>query len=232
MFEGSKNPSADRGKHRARPDLAVVTETRAGGPEGAWKLSVGRELFQITFEAAAVGMAHVAPDGRWIRVNRKLCEIVGYRREELLALTFQDITHPDDLEVDLEQVGRMLAGRICSYRIEKRYLRKDWSRVWIDLSLSLVREPLSEPYCFVFVVNDITRRKLEELVPDPLTAQHLEVLRLLIFRRTNPQIAKELTYSVGAVKRHVQGIIAKLRVPDRVRAAERAVEIGLLSPPL
>ena len=82
------------------------------------ELRESEERFRMTFEAAGVGMAHVAPDGRWLRINGKLAEITGYRREELLERTFQDITHPDDLEKDLEHVRRMMVGEIDGYSMQ------------------------------------------------------------------------------------------------------------------
>lgn len=88
------------------------------------KLRESERRFLITFERAAVGMAHVSPDGRWLRVNKKLCEIVGYQREELLALTFADITHPDDLGTDPDHVRRMLRGELRTYSMDKRYVKK------------------------------------------------------------------------------------------------------------
>ena len=84
--------------------------------------------FRTLFEQAAVGVAQVAPDGRWLDVNQRLCEIVGYSREELLALTFQDITHPEDLDTNLDCVRQMLAGELRTYSLEKRYRCKDGSR--------------------------------------------------------------------------------------------------------
>src|SRR6516162_2530972 len=81
------------------------------------------------FENAAIGIARVAPDGRWLEVNQRLCDIVGYTREELLTKTFADITHPDDLELDMSEKRRMLAGEIDTHFLEKRYYRKDGSVV-------------------------------------------------------------------------------------------------------
>lgn len=120
------------------------------------------ERFRATFEQAAVGIAQVAPDGRWLHMNRKLCDIVGYSREELLQRSFQDITYPDDLDADLAFVRRMLAGDIQTYGMEKRYLRKDGSLVWIYLTVGLVRLPTGEPKYFISVVEDITERKQAE----------------------------------------------------------------------
>lgn len=120
------------------------------------------ERFRATFEQAAVGIAHVAPDGRWLRVNRKLCEIVGYSHDELLALTFQDITHPADLNADLALVGQVLAGEIDSYQMEKRYLRQGGEQIWINLTVSLVRDEQGAPDYFISVLEDIGPRKAAE----------------------------------------------------------------------
>ncbi|WP_166172722.1 PAS domain S-box protein [Rubrobacter tropicus] len=195
------------------------------------ELKESEERFRMTFEAAGVGMAHVAPDGRWLRINGKLAEIVGYPREELLSLTFQDITHPEDLEKDLEHVNRMLLGEIDGYSMEKRYVRKDGLRVWVELTVSALRSGSGGLACFVSVVEDITGRKLAELVSDPLTGRELEVLELVAGRRTNGEIAETLNYSVATVKLHVGRLISKLGVENRARAAGRAVEIGLIPPP-
>jgi len=129
--------------------------------------------YTATFEQAAVGIALVAPDGRWLRVNHRLCDIVGYSEAELFALTFQDITHPDDLEIDLGQVRRMLAKEIETYSMEKRYIRKDASLVWINLTVALVRKTDGTPDYFISVVEDIQQRKSAEADIQRLNA-HLE----------------------------------------------------------
>ena len=122
-------------------------------------LEESEERFRATFEQAAVGIAHVGLDGRWLRVNQKLCDIVGYGCDELRSLTFQDLTHPEDLGADLAQVRRLLAGEIETYSMEKRYFRKDDSLVWVNLTVSLVRTPEGQPKYFIAVVEDITERK-------------------------------------------------------------------------
>lgn len=118
--------------------------------------------FEATFEQAAVGIALVAPDGHWLRVNHKLCDIIGYTPDELLTKTFQNITFPDDLDSDLEFVRQMLAKQIDSYSMEKRYSRKDGSIVWVNLSVALTRKPDGSPDYFISVIEDISRRKKAE----------------------------------------------------------------------
>ena len=132
-------------------------------PQG-WEdlLKASERRFEATFDQAAVGMSMVAPDGRWLRVNRKICAIVGYAPEELLAKTFQDITHPDDLETDMGQVRRMLAREIDFYSMEKRYIRKNGSIVWVKLTVALVWTPEGNPDYFISVVEDIDARKTAE----------------------------------------------------------------------
>jgi PAS domain S-box-containing protein len=118
--------------------------------------------FQATFENAAVGIANVAPDGRWLRVNRALCRIVGYPADELVTKSFQDITHPDDLAADLAQVEHIRDGEINSYEIDKRYLRKDGAIVWVRVTVGCVRKSDGSIDYFVSVVEDISARKHAE----------------------------------------------------------------------
>jgi PAS domain S-box-containing protein len=129
-------------------------------------LRQSEERFRATFEQAAVGVAHVGINGQWLRVNQKLCDIVGYSREELLERTFQEITYADDLKTDLNYVRQLLAGEIDTYSLEKRYICKDGSLVWVELTVSLVRESnsgLGEPKYFISVVEEISDRKHAEI---------------------------------------------------------------------
>lgn len=115
--------------------------------------------FEASFEQAAVGIAHVAPDGRWLRVNRACSAITGYTREELLAGNFQRITHPEDLSADLTHLERLLAGETDRYSMDKRYIRKDGSVTWVNLAVTLVRDAAGEPEFFISVIQDINDRK-------------------------------------------------------------------------
>jgi PAS domain S-box-containing protein len=126
------------------------------------KLKESEERFQGAFQYSAVGMGLVTTEGKWMRVNEALCKIVGYSEEELLSLSFQDITYPDDLDGDLKYVRQMLNGERSNYNMEKRYIRKDGQIVWVLLSVSLVRDLHGEPVHFVSQVQDITERKKSE----------------------------------------------------------------------
>src|SRR5258708_23676936 len=117
--------------------------------------------FRATFENAAVGIAHLGPDLRWLRANEALCSILGYPVDELVTKSLQDITHPDDLAANLALVERMRAGMIDSYDMDKRYLRKDGSIIWGRLTVGRVRKS-DGSNDFVSVVEDITRRKHAE----------------------------------------------------------------------
>jgi diguanylate cyclase (GGDEF)-like protein/PAS domain S-box-containing protein len=122
-------------------------------------LRESEQRFRRSFRDSAIGMALVATDGRWLQVNRSLCEMVGYPQEELLEKTFQDITHPDDLEKDLDHLRRLLAGEIRTYQMEKRYFHREGHVVWILLSVSLVHDEESEPLYFVSQIQDVSERK-------------------------------------------------------------------------
>ncbi|MFB2892503.1 PAS domain S-box protein [Aerosakkonemataceae cyanobacterium BLCC-F50] len=128
--------------------------------EEALKESEAR--FRNAFDYAAIGMAIVGLEGEWLKVNRSICEIVGYSESELLNTTFQAITHPDDLEKDVNLMQQLLAGEIRYYHLEKRYIHKLGYTVWILLSGSLVRDTEGKPLYFISQIQDITERKLAE----------------------------------------------------------------------
>jgi len=125
-------------------------------------LRQSEERYREVERHAPIGLALVAPDGRWLRVNPALCALVGYTEDELGARTFQDITHPDDLDADLGYVRQMLAGEIATYQMEKRYVRRDGTRVWVLLSVSLVRDAAGAPLYFISQIQDIDARKRAE----------------------------------------------------------------------
>ncbi|WP_022681611.1 ATP-binding protein [Sphingobium bisphenolivorans] len=119
--------------------------------------------FAATFEQAAVGLAHASPDGRFLQVNGRFCEIAGYSRDELMGMHYRQITHPADIYRDLAEVEKLLSGESASYAIEKRYLRKDGVAIWINLTVSLVRDAEGAPDFFVAVVEDVSTRRAAQL---------------------------------------------------------------------
>jgi diguanylate cyclase (GGDEF)-like protein/PAS domain S-box-containing protein len=118
--------------------------------------------FRNAFDYAAIGMALVSPEGNWLRVNRSLCEIVGFSEDELLVSDFQAITHRDDLGHDLAEIYRMLSGEILTCQLEKRYIHKLGHDVWASSSASLVRDAQGNPLHLIFQIQDITERKRAE----------------------------------------------------------------------
>ena len=165
-------------------------------------LAKSEAAFRATFEQAAVGMARVAPDSHWLQVNQRLCDLVGYTEDELLTMRYQDVTHPDDLEGDLRYGRALLAGDINTCSIEKRYIRKDRSVIWVNLTLGLVRDPAGAPAYFISVVEDITKRKLAE---NALA----EKQRLLA--ELNLSLAKRVTDAVAELRQKDQVLISQGR---------------------
>ena len=109
-----------------------------------------------------VMQTHVGLDGRWLKVPPTLCELLGYTEQELLARTFRDVTHPDDLDPNLGQYQRLVRGEIKSYDLEKRYVHKDGHSIWVYLNCSVVQDDAGKPVHFVNYIRDITDRKLAE----------------------------------------------------------------------
>ncbi len=127
--------------------------------------------FDATFDQAAVGIALVRPDGSFLRVNSKLCDILGYASAELLQKTVQDVTHPDDRSATLALWKRLLRAEVLTATAEKRYIHEDRGPVWVNVTLSLTREPNGAPDYFIAVVEGIERRKkIETALAESTTA--------------------------------------------------------------
>jgi PAS domain S-box-containing protein len=141
---------------RAERQLSAATETVEGANSA---LRESEERFRGAFDGASIGMALVSPEGRFLEVNRALCGILGYTEDELLAKSFQDLTHPEDLEADRDQAQQLLANEIATYQVEKRYLCKDGHVAWVRVTVSLVHGANDDPLYFVFQMQDITPYK-------------------------------------------------------------------------
>ena len=208
--------------------------------------------FRRSFASAAIGMALVAPDGRFVEVNDSLCALVGFPREQLLSLAFQDITHPDDLELDLGYVQRVLAGEIRSYQLEKRYLRRDGETVWALLSVSLITDGDGRPIHFVSQIQDITERKRAQHALERSEAQLadaerryrtlVEQLPLGTYVRpldldepniyASPQVEPMLGYPASEWERD-PGLLARIVHPDdRERVLSSARDVRETGEPL
>jgi PAS domain S-box-containing protein len=145
-------------------------------------LAEREQQFHHAFEYAPIGMALVSPTGEWIRVNKMLCEMLGYNKEEFISKTFQDITHPDDLDLDLHQMDALLKENIASYSMEKRYYHAEGRIIWVLLSVTLVRDQQNAPLYFVSQIKDVTeRRNIEQERDKALEIIQAQNSRLLNF---------------------------------------------------
>jgi diguanylate cyclase (GGDEF)-like protein/PAS domain S-box-containing protein len=142
----------------------AARETREIQEADRRKLRLSETRFRTIFEQTPTGKAIVDLDGRFVEVNPKLCEITGYSADELVTMTFQQITEEADLSADLQLVAELLDGTIKTYTLEKRYRRRNGEPVWIELSVALIRDDRGEPLHFVSVMHDITSRKYSEQV--------------------------------------------------------------------
>lgn len=165
-----------------------MTETNKGYEQGATpeilhaKLRISEEQFRGAFEHAAIGMAIVSLDGKWIQVNANLSKMLGYSPEELVSLTFQEVTHPEDLNKDLSSVRKLVLGKKDSYKMEKRYFHKSGKVIFAILSVSIVRSEDLQPLHFVSQIVDITdRKKTEEHLETVLEVTNEQNNRLLNF---------------------------------------------------
>lgn len=128
-------------------------------PEEAERLAEAELRWRLTIDNAPIGIALVGLDGRWLHVNPALCRLVGYREDELLASSFQAITHPDDLDADLTLLAQLVRGEIDHYTLEKRYLHAHGYHVWIRLVVALARRPDGEPLHFIAQIEDVTEQR-------------------------------------------------------------------------
>ena len=150
-------------ENRARLVPAIERALREAADRDArrWaqrELEESEERFRFAMHFSSVGVALVAPDGRWLSINPALCDIVGYSEAELLATDVQSITYPDDRDADTVQMRQMLGRAIETYQTDKRYVRKDGRVVWTQLSGSLVWLQTGEPHYFIHQIQDITDR--------------------------------------------------------------------------
>tara|TARA_R110000744_G_scaffold93384_12_gene180442 strand:- start:26772 stop:27932 length:1161 start_codon:yes stop_codon:yes gene_type:complete len=118
-----------------------------------------KDMFRLAMEHSGIGMALIAKNGKWLKANQAICDILGYSENELLHIDFQTVTHPDDLQADLIFLTQLLAGDIQTYHMEKRYFHKDGQLIWVKLTVSLVRDDDDQPLYFISQIQDISEQK-------------------------------------------------------------------------
>jgi PAS domain S-box-containing protein len=156
--------------------LVLYTEVVTPQVESRMNLEAAEARYRAVFDQVAVGVARVAPDGRFLEINDRFCAISGHARESLMQKTFQDITYPEDLETDLDLMRAVLAGERKAYSLEKRYLTPTGEVVWVELTVALVRTETGQPDYFVSIIDDISYRKAAEAEQ----SRYQDHLRLLI----------------------------------------------------
>jgi len=161
FFDGLYSPLRDK-TDAVIGGLAIIREVTER-VRAEQQLTESERRFRVMFEQAAVGVAQiVSQTGQFVRINQRYCDIVGYAREEMENLTFQEITHPDDLPEDLDNMKLLLDGKIREFTMQKRYLRKNGSIVWVNLSVSPMWSVGEQPDYHIAVVQDISARKQAE----------------------------------------------------------------------
>lgn len=127
-------------------------------------------MFRETFDNATIGVAHVSIDGTFLRVNRRFGEIVGYESDEMVGMSFRELTYPEDVERDVVGVKGMLDGDLKSYKVQKRYRTKNGDSIWVDLTSSVLLDDSGEPLYFITIVQDISERRQAEAIRSRLAA--------------------------------------------------------------
>lgn len=189
------------------------------------ELRASEARFRSTFENAAVGIAHVGLDGRWLEVNERLCTITGYEHAELLATSFQAITHPDDVGTDVGLAQRVARGEIPRYSLEKRYVRKDGSEVWVNLTVSGRRGESGEVEQFISVIEDISaRKKAEQAMQAALDASRTGTFRWDLRNDAldwDEALDRLFGLEVGESVRSLEHFLARVHPDDRAGVVER-----------
>jgi PAS domain S-box-containing protein len=177
-------------------------------------LRESEERFRSAYEYAPIGMALVGLDGRWLQVNRALCDITGYTEPEMLTTTFQAITHPDDLATDLDNMRALVAGEMLSFQMEKRYFHKHGATIWVLLSVALVRDGQRQPRYFVAQTQDITKRKQAERVLRQKTALIQLFQEVAAAANQATSLDQALQTAVDAICTHIGWPVGHVYLPD------------------
>ncbi|MEG4801567.1 PAS domain S-box protein [Microcoleus sp. ARI1-B5] len=167
-------------------------------------LQESEQRFRAVFEQAALGIVKVWPDGQFLKANQRFCNMVGYSELELKARNVWEISHPEDVEADVESGKKLLAGEILNYSLEKRFVRQDGSFVWTNVSVSLVRDGFGEPSYGIAVIEDISDRKLAEAILRQQLKRERLVVGMLERIRSSLNLEEILTKAVAEVRHFLQ----------------------------
>ncbi|MGI0486845.1 PAS domain S-box protein [Pantanalinema rosaneae CENA516] len=190
--------------------VAGIAEDITSRKQAEAALRDSEERFRSAFDNAPIGIALVGLTGKWLKVNPALCDILGYTEAELLTKTFQDITHPDDLDIDLSYMDQLLAGEIRSYTLKKRYVDRWGHIIWILLDASLIRDAQGEPKYFLSQIQDITER------------QAIEQMKNEFISVVSHELRTPLTSIRGSL-----GLLAAGVYDNKPEKARRMIEIAL-----
>lgn len=173
-------------------------------------LRESEELFANAFRYSPHGMAFVSLEGRWLRANKSLCDLLGYSEEELRTISFQTVTHPEDVAEDLAQLTRLLSGEIPSYNRVKRYYRKDSRLIWVSVAVSAIHDAAGAPIYFVGQIQDITSQRQAE-------QRSLQAERLGGIAETTVAVAHEINNVLTALAMNAE-LLAHDASPEEVPA--------------
>lgn len=219
---------ADGRPYRMAGSLTDITERR----EVEEELRESEERFRKIFEEGPLGMALVGRDYRLVKVNATMCRMLGYSEEELLGLSFADITHPQDLETDLRLAQQVFAGEIPSYQIEKRYVTKPGGLIWVSLTASVITGETGQPLYGIGMVEEITARKRAEQASQRHQAELAHALRVSTLGEMAAGLAHELNQPLSAIVSYARGCVHRLRAgaaepADLLYAVEQIAEQAL-----
>ncbi len=212
----------------------------AGQPVGMWAivrdvkerkslekdLRESEERFRNAFEQAAIGFTIYAPDGRFLRVNQAMCNIVGYSEEELKTRTFKDITHQDDLDFNMDQIRRVLSGKVPGVQFQKRYIHKRGHEIWVSVSASVVRDDKGSPIHLISLVEDLTeKRKLEEQLRQSLKMEAIGQLAGGVAHDFNNILTAIMGYGSLALMNMAKDDPQRINIGHMLDGAERAAHL-------
>jgi PAS domain S-box-containing protein len=178
-------------------------------------LRESEELFANAFRHSPHGMAFVSLEGRWLRANKSLCDMLGYSEEELRKISFQTVTHPEDVAEDLTNIARLVAGEITSYNRIKRYYRKDSRLIWVSVAVSAIHDSAGAPIYFVGQVQDITAQRQAD-------QKNLEAERLGGIAETTRAVAHEMNNILTALSMNAE-LLAHDATPEEIPALAQEV---------